>query len=205
MSLLISTSTLPGSGGGDGGGVAQDVVLVCGAEGGGAPCPDGLCCSKWGHCAVNTSSYCNLENCQSQCDHDDDTLISTTTTTTGDALQSVPANRCGRLFQGALCSDDRCCSSSGWCGQSYSYCGGGCQSNCYDPVKYQCGWHAGRGVVKCRDNRCCSRWGFCGDTSEYCCDGCQSNCRCNKKNSTPLNGGDHNRTLIDLPLLLETA
>lgn len=37
----------------------------CGSQGGGAVCPNGLCCSKFGYCGT-TSAYC-CSGCQSQC------------------------------------------------------------------------------------------------------------------------------------------
>jgi hypothetical protein len=37
----------------------------CGTQGGGAVCPNGLCCSKYGWCGT-TSDYCG-DGCQSQC------------------------------------------------------------------------------------------------------------------------------------------
>ena len=37
----------------------------CGSQAGGALCPGGLCCSKFGWCG-NTADYCN-DGCQSQC------------------------------------------------------------------------------------------------------------------------------------------
>ncbi|XVE67263.1 hypothetical protein DITRI_Ditri08aG0146400 [Diplodiscus trichospermus] len=42
----------------------------CGSQAGGALCPGGLCCSKWGWCG-STDDYCKSENgCQSQCSDD---------------------------------------------------------------------------------------------------------------------------------------
>lgn len=38
----------------------------CGSQAGGALCPGGLCCSKYGWCG-NTALYCTLPGCQSQC------------------------------------------------------------------------------------------------------------------------------------------
>lgn len=38
----------------------------CGWQAGGAQCPQGLCCSKFGWCG-NTADYCSGPNCQSQC------------------------------------------------------------------------------------------------------------------------------------------
>ncbi|KAL0900295.1 hypothetical protein Bca101_084256 [Brassica carinata] len=38
----------------------------CGRQAGGALCPNGLCCSKFGWCG-NTETYCKQPECQSQC------------------------------------------------------------------------------------------------------------------------------------------
>ncbi|XP_016545792.2 endochitinase 4 isoform X2 [Capsicum annuum] len=38
----------------------------CGSQAGGALCPSGLCCSKYGWCG-DTDAYCGPGNCQSQC------------------------------------------------------------------------------------------------------------------------------------------
>lgn len=38
----------------------------CGSQAGGARCPSGLYCSKFGYCG-NTNEYCGSGNCQSQC------------------------------------------------------------------------------------------------------------------------------------------
>ncbi|PHU04843.1 hypothetical protein BC332_25665 [Capsicum chinense] len=38
----------------------------CGSQAGGALCPSGLCCSKYGWCG-DTDAYCGPGSCQSQC------------------------------------------------------------------------------------------------------------------------------------------
>ena len=38
----------------------------CGSKGGGARCPEGMCCSIHGYCG-STGDYCDPENCESQC------------------------------------------------------------------------------------------------------------------------------------------
>ena len=38
----------------------------CGSQAGGALCPGGLCCSEYGWCG-DTTPYCTLPGCQSQC------------------------------------------------------------------------------------------------------------------------------------------
>ncbi|OAY24241.1 hypothetical protein MANES_18G145900v8 [Manihot esculenta] len=39
----------------------------CGTQAGGAVCPVGLCCSKYGWCGITTDYCCN--GCQSSCGH----------------------------------------------------------------------------------------------------------------------------------------
>ena len=38
----------------------------CGDKGGGARCPEGMCCSNYGYCG-STSAYCDADHCHSQC------------------------------------------------------------------------------------------------------------------------------------------
>ncbi|WVZ25946.1 hypothetical protein V8G54_004490 [Vigna mungo] len=40
------------------------------------------------------------------------------------------AEQCGKQAGGALCPNGLCCSKFGWCGDTDSYCGEGCQSQC---------------------------------------------------------------------------
>ncbi|MBA0799319.1 hypothetical protein Gohar_009842 [Gossypium harknessii] len=47
--------------------VVLATAVQCGEEAGGALCPGGICCSKWGYCGT-TDSYCLEENgCQLNC------------------------------------------------------------------------------------------------------------------------------------------
>ncbi|KAL0717062.1 hypothetical protein Bca4012_066384 [Brassica carinata] len=101
-------------------------VAQCGHEAKGALCPGGLCCSKEGYCGT-TEPYCG-NGCQSQCDY--------VPTPTGPPPPDPykPVEQCGRQAHGALCHDDLCCSSYGWCGNTTAYCGPGCQSQCTPPA-----------------------------------------------------------------------
>ncbi|XP_027345793.1 endochitinase-like [Abrus precatorius] len=40
------------------------------------------------------------------------------------------AEQCGKQAGGAVCPNGLCCSEFGWCGNTESYCGKGCQSQC---------------------------------------------------------------------------
>ncbi|OAY24244.1 hypothetical protein MANES_18G146200v8 [Manihot esculenta] len=43
------------------------------------------------------------------------------------------AEECGTQAGGAICPGYKCCSKSGWCGNSIYHCCKGCQSNCGHP------------------------------------------------------------------------
>jgi len=45
-------------------------------------------------------------------------------------LLGATAEQCGTQAGGALCPNGLCCSKFGWCGDTDSYCGDGCQSRC---------------------------------------------------------------------------
>lgn len=45
-------------------------------------------------------------------------------------LLGATAEQCGTQAGGALCPNRLCCSKFGWCGDTDSYCGEGCQSQC---------------------------------------------------------------------------
>ncbi|KAK9465999.1 hypothetical protein V1512DRAFT_30622 [Lipomyces arxii] len=80
------------------------------------------------------------------------------------------------------CPDNLCCSSNGWCGSDWDYCGPGCQSKfgsctALGPdsplptvVDKQCGPKLGI----CGNGQCCSAFGWCGTTADYCAYGCQA-------------------------------
>jgi len=78
------------------------------------------------------------------------------------------------------CPVGLCCSKYGYCGETGSYCGAGCQS------KYgSCGYTKSRGTTKnercghvnglsCHTGYCCSDYGYCGKEKGHCGSGCQS-------------------------------
>ncbi|CAL4893444.1 unnamed protein product [Urochloa decumbens] len=92
----------------------------CGIQAGGAPCPDGLCCSKYGYCG-RSCDHCGA-GCQSQCAHH------------GGGAAAAPASatphRCGAQGGGAACPGGLCCSRYGYCGLGADHCGAGCQGQC---------------------------------------------------------------------------
>lgn len=45
-------------------------------------------------------------------------------------LLGATAQNCGSQVAGALCPNGLCCSKFGWCGESDTHCGAGCQSQC---------------------------------------------------------------------------
>ena len=45
-------------------------------------------------------------------------------------IASVSAEQCGSQAGGVTCPNNLCCSKFGWCGDTYDYCGPGCQSQC---------------------------------------------------------------------------
>ncbi|SPO07003.1 uncharacterized protein DNG_09697 [Cephalotrichum gorgonifer] len=73
-----------------------------------------------------------------------------------------------------------CCSRLGFCGNTTSYCGGGCQPDygtCGDSsisTDGSCGGSKGLTCLGSEEGDCCSEKGFCGETSVYCGAGCQS-------------------------------
>jgi len=96
-----------------------------------------------------------------------------------------PDGSCGGVngytcFYGAF---GNCCSSSGWCGSTTAYCGGGCQTTfgvCSSPPagqpissNGQCGGSAGQTCTASTFGNCCSSSGWCGSTAAYCGTGCQ--------------------------------
>ncbi|KAK2761268.1 hypothetical protein FQN54_001790 [Arachnomyces sp. PD_36] len=77
-------------------------------------------------------------------------------------------------------SEGNCCSYKGFCGNSTSYCGNGCQSDygtCGDSnisTDGSCGGGPdGLSCIGFKDGSCCSAKGFCGRTMAHCGTGCQ--------------------------------
>lgn len=91
----------------------------CGKDFGDTLCPEGQCCSAWGHCGIG-GAWCDF-GCQSQC------------WATSDTSGLVVQERCGAVVGGKICHGTYCCSSSGYCGSGANYCekDNGCQSGCW--------------------------------------------------------------------------
>ncbi|PVH85606.1 carbohydrate esterase family 4 protein [Cadophora sp. DSE1049] len=82
--------------------------FTCGPTNGRKTCASGLCCSQNGYCG-NTADYCDA-GCQPSfgiCAPESD---------------PAPGGTCGPNFGGAKCSDNQCCSFSGYCGTSQDHC-----------------------------------------------------------------------------------
>ncbi|KAJ5528068.1 glycoside hydrolase [Penicillium frequentans] len=86
----------------------------------------------------------------------------------------------GTCSDSTPCSNGACCSDSGFCGYSPSFCGtGNCTSNC--DAKAECGEYAVSGEQACPLNVCCSEfgcgtgcqsgYGSCGNVTEPSCSG----------------------------------
>lgn len=124
----------------------------CGKDFGFATCekyPGEYCCSEYGWCG-GTADHCNPQTCQFGCDNRNprspgrvplppptSSPSPTARPTTSPrpsptSPPSVPQGRCGREFGGAFCNypGEYCCSEYGWCGNTPSHCGTGCQSGC---------------------------------------------------------------------------
>jgi chitinase len=84
----------------------------CGAQAGGAMCPNNLCCSKYGYCG-RSCDHCGA-GCQSQCANSG----------------AAEPRRCGAQGGGTACPDGLCCSRYGYCGLGLDHCGAGCQGQC---------------------------------------------------------------------------
>jgi hypothetical protein len=130
----------------------------CGKDFAGATCDTkgafGGCCSAYGYCG-STDGHCLASNgCQNGCkDAADpqptkaaDPTVSRppSTTTTGEPVLGKPTNTptkpqgvatndgtCGATFKDTICGDwaqGSCCSMYGYCGNTTSHCGEGCQN-----------------------------------------------------------------------------
>ncbi|KAI5810150.1 hypothetical protein DFH27DRAFT_177829 [Peziza echinospora] len=113
----------------------------------------------------------------------------------------------------------KCCSSSGWCGDSTAHCGLGCQreftlgNGCTNSTSSNSspdGSCGGADAYVCHSaagGKCCSAFGFCGDTiADYCGAGCQSNFSAPNSCSTGIHpsldgqcGEDHGSTCTGGP------
>ena len=115
---------------------------VCGWQANGATCENDLCCSEHGYCG-ESHEYCSM-GCQSGAcyNHHGDNIMPTDPEggeqkdNTGDdgskgGVTSPPV--CGWQAGDAICENEMCCSSHGYCGTGADYCGMGCQSGeCYE-------------------------------------------------------------------------
>ena len=179
----------------------NDMTLqpVCGREAGGAMCPDGQCCSKFGFCS-DGPEFCG-SGCQSgKCYHCYPEGSHHEMPTDESGVYDAPT--CGKQAGGAKCPDGLCCSLDGWCGDGEAYCGIGCQSgNCLDPFGNQelskddtegedaghddntmpigssgfCLTDTTTGEKYCDDpSHCCSKYNYCGlgDDENYCGENC---------------------------------
>ncbi|XP_059352756.1 uncharacterized protein LOC130688441 isoform X2 [Daphnia carinata] len=99
-------------------------------------------------------------------------------------IYGCKATRCGAKFENAKCSDNLCCSTSGYCGETIEHCLTMCNpkyGRC-DPFRVnasigfrvegnQCG--SGNDFRYCAGSMCCSEYGYCDVSDEHCGDGCQ--------------------------------
>ncbi|KAI5418797.1 endochitinase precursor [Lathyrus oleraceus] len=76
----------------------------CGSQAGGAVCPNGLCCSKFGFCG-STDPYCG-DGCQSQCKSSPTPTIPTPSTGGGDVGRLVPSSLFDQMLK--YRNDGRC-------------------------------------------------------------------------------------------------
>ncbi|ETS74682.1 hypothetical protein PFICI_13166 [Pestalotiopsis fici W106-1] len=156
-----STGSNPPSGG-------ISVDGACGANG--KTCEGstfGDCCSSSGYCG-GTDAFCDA-GCQSGFG-----LCS-------DAVNVTTDGTCGH--DGKICTGStfgNCCSANGYCGDSDSHCGTGCQQSfgkCSAPSNVTTDGTCGKNGKTCKGSTfgdCCSSSGYCGSTSDHCSVGCQS-------------------------------
>ncbi|OUM58340.1 carbohydrate-binding module family 18 protein, partial [Piromyces sp. E2] len=156
-------------------------------------CPTGLCCSKYGYCG-NTSDYCD-KGCQSEFSECNESGSGSTKIRKG--------ARCGEGI--GKCDSGLCCSKYGWCDNTSSHCGVGCQPNGTgsgsgsgspsptkpsDSLPTSTG-KCGKNIARCAQGLCCSQYGYCGSTSDYCGKGCQSEFgKCNGNGTPKIRKGD---------------
>ncbi|KAF8719822.1 hypothetical protein HU200_024580 [Digitaria exilis] len=119
----------------------------CGAQAGGALCPNNLCCSKYGYCG-RSCDHCGA-GCQSQC---------TAGSAHGGAATKPP--RCGAQAGGAACPDGLCCSRYGFCGLGVDHCGDGCQGQCARGVASVLTRDVFERMLPHRDDAACPARGF---------------------------------------------
>lgn len=86
-----------------------DESMTCGPLNSNSICGGGLCCSPSGYCG-NSTDYCG-DGCQSAFG-----------TCTPGSEPPASGGTCGPNFGGAVCTDNQCCSMSGYCGTSSDFC-----------------------------------------------------------------------------------
>ncbi|KFY96783.1 hypothetical protein V498_02481 [Pseudogymnoascus sp. VKM F-4517 (FW-2822)] len=104
----------------------------------------------------------------------------------GNTPPTTTDGNCGKDHNYTMCGNGfgNCCSSGGWCGDSDSHCGSGCQSESGECTQGgpttdgTCG--VGNNGLECdlfESGPCCSNSGFCGFGSSWCgVDDCQTGC-----------------------------
>lgn len=115
---------------------------MCGWQANGATCENDLCCSEHGYCG-DSLEYCSM-GCQSgacYAHHSENIMPADpergeekeNTDDDGSKGEATSPPICGWQAGDAICPDESCCSSHGYCGTGADYCGIGCQSGeCYD-------------------------------------------------------------------------
>ena len=116
---------------------------MCGWQSNGAECENDLCCSSHGYCG-DSYGYCGM-GCQSgACYNNHEAISPTDPEGAGDHEENTGNDEgkegeatspplCGWQAGDAICKNEMCCSSHGYCGTGSSYCGVGCQSGeCYE-------------------------------------------------------------------------
>lgn len=165
---------------------------ICGSIGGVEfLCVPGMCCSSQGLCGT-TANECGV-GCRSA-------YGSCSTPIPGSTNNTISTNgTCGTLGNSTLaCPSGQCCSQFGFCGNTVSYCGSGCQvtaGTCLTPTptpsppptihpiggnstnsttsnsNSTCGAIGGVEVI-CSAGLCCSSLGYCSNSTAACGTGC---------------------------------
>ena len=115
---------------------------MCGWQANGATCENDLCCSEHGYCG-DSHEYCSI-GCQSgACYAHHGENIMPADPEGGEGKENAGDDEtkgevtsppmCGWQVGDAICPNEMCCSSHGYCGTGADYCGMGCQSGeCYE-------------------------------------------------------------------------
>lgn len=93
------------------------------------------CCLPKMPCTDKQENYENSGICilKEQCDENTNTIVSGLCKGGNDIKCCIPKpistnDRCGPSNNNAMCPNDQCCSSAGWCDITEAHCGTGCQS-----------------------------------------------------------------------------